>query len=337
MIDLSKNTNPYYPNKKMFKYMKKNIKKIKNYSDKYIEVKDESFLEKYKLTPENIIVTEGTLGAMDLILRQYEKKSVGMFNPTFWGLKELAKKNDKKLVERRIAPKLEYDEQEIKELAMNCDILYLCNSNNPTLNYIERDKLIDIVKNNRKCLFVIDETVLSFDVDYDSKSAMKYVEELDNLIVLVSLSKILGICGLRVGLLVTSSHIKKEYRNFQIPYSANIMASMFINRYLSILNNLKKSKIRILNNFRFLEKSIQKDIVSEVIFNNSSFALLKLKEGINYEDLNLYLFNHGIKVSAINKYYSGLDAYYIRVGSAKKKQYKKLINLLKKYKEVNYE
>lgn len=331
MIDLSKNTNPYCPSKDMLKFLRKNINEIENYSDKYVEIGETDILTKYNLRKENIIITNGTLGAMDLILRVHQNKTVGLFNPTFWGIKEIAKINNNSIVEKKINVDTEYDLNEIDKLASQSDILYLCNCNNPTLNYIESNKLIKIIKKNKNCLFIVDETILIFDEEFDSKTSIKYVNKVNNLVVLISLSKILGICGLRTGLLITSVSQKNKCIKVQVPYSNNKLSVLFSEKYFSKIFILERCKKRIKSNFEYLINNLDNKLIDNIIYNSSSFLLIQLKDNVDYEEIFSFVSKNNIKIAAINKYYNVLDKKYLRVSAGKKKDYKKLIKVFKKY------
>ena len=156
------------------------------------------------------------------------------------------------------------------------------------------------------------------------------VNEVENLVVLVSLSKILGVCGLRVGLMVTSN--KNKIQKMEIPYSINILASSFIKKYIAKINDLEKCKTKIKNNFEYFINNVNKNIIDKIIYHSSSFLLIELKEDVDYKKLTSYILSNGVKISAINDYYRDLDKKYIRIGAGKKKDYKKLIKILKKYK-----
>ena len=174
MIDLSSNINPFYPTKKMNLYLHRNLNKNKKYSNKHIDVSDDGVLNKYNLKNDNVLVTSGTLGAMDLILRTNTGKNIGLFNPTFWGIREIAKINNNSINEKHLKVNSRYNLNDIDTLSSESDLLYLCNCNNPTLNYIEKEELIKIIRKNKNCLFIIDETVLIFDEQYDNKTLFTY-------------------------------------------------------------------------------------------------------------------------------------------------------------------
>ena len=99
MIDLSKNVNPYYPKKNMVNFLKHQVNLIYNYPPKHVEFKNEDVQQVFQVKNTNVMVTSGTMDAIDLILRSLDKKTVGYIKPTFWGISHLAIKNDYKIIE----------------------------------------------------------------------------------------------------------------------------------------------------------------------------------------------------------------------------------------------
>ena len=332
MIDLSKDINPFFPTKKMVYFLKKNILNIKYYPNKNMLSFDSKKINGY-FDNDNIVITNGTLYAMDLILKTYNKKIIGIFDPTFWGIKKVSTINKYNIIEEKICINDKYNIKQIESLAKKVDVLYLCNYNNPTLNYIPSDQLIDVVRNNKTCMFIIDETILSFDKDYEKKTITKYINDCSNLSVIISLSKIMGIAGLRAGLLIIPKQMKESIINNQIPYSINTLSQKYVKKYINVLFDSKEldySKIKINKNFNYFIKKVDKVIVKKIIYNNSAFLLMEISDKVDYYDFVEYLLDNGVKVSVTNKYYN-LDKKYIKVSSGRKKDYKLLIKLIKKY------
>ena len=77
MIDLSKNQNPYYPTKKIYRKLKKEVKSIKFYSEDYVKISLSKTSGNRRITERNILITNGTMEAMDLILFAKKKKKIG--------------------------------------------------------------------------------------------------------------------------------------------------------------------------------------------------------------------------------------------------------------------
>ena len=92
MIDLSKNENPYLPNKQILNFMKKNVHLIAKYPTSDSDDVIKTITQHFGIHPDFCCLTTGTLEGMELILKTLNKKSLALFIPTFWGMKFLANK-----------------------------------------------------------------------------------------------------------------------------------------------------------------------------------------------------------------------------------------------------
>ena len=155
MIDLSKNQNPYYPTKKIYRKLKKEVKSIKFYAEDYVKISLPKTFGNRRITERNFLITNGTMEAMDLILFAKKKKKIGFMQPTFWGIKTAANRNSYEIIEEHFEENMEYNAMKIDELAKKVDLVYLCNDNNPTLSYLDNKELYKLIKDNKNCSFII--------------------------------------------------------------------------------------------------------------------------------------------------------------------------------------
>ena len=125
MIDLSKNQNPYYPTKKIYRKLKKEVKSIKFYAEDYVKISLPKTSGNRRITERNFLITNGTMEAMDLILFAKKKKKIGFMQPTFWGIKTAANRNSYEIIEEHFEENMEYNAMKIDELAKKVDLVYL--------------------------------------------------------------------------------------------------------------------------------------------------------------------------------------------------------------------
>jgi histidinol-phosphate aminotransferase len=79
-------------------------------------------------------------------------------------------------------------------------VFYLCNPANPSATIITRDQLAWIMKNlPRDTVLVSDEAYIDFVDDARFQSALPYVQEGRNVVILKTFSKIYGLAGMRLG------------------------------------------------------------------------------------------------------------------------------------------
>lgn len=331
MIDLSKNTNPFYPNKRILKVMKKKVSDIKHYPESVISVDKIKFAGKYLLV-NNILATSGTMDAMNVILKTLKLKRLGIYSPTFWGIEYNAELNDYDITKIKFKDDLKYEYKELNKLSKKVDVIYLCNYNNPTLSYLSKEELYKLAKNNPKCRYIIDETVLSFNINFHDMTFIKYIRELKNIDILISCSKIFGISGIRLGLIFSNSANIEQYKKNVYVYSVNIFANAFVKELLTEFNKLGKVRQKMKNNMdKFISKIYNSEIVEEVKNCGASFIFVELNPKIKYNQFIDYLENAGIIVSATNNIYSDLKKKYIRISVGKKVELNKLAHLINSY------
>lgn len=113
---------------------------------------------------------------------------------------------------------LKIDVDTVIEYCNNNDIKALVFSNpcNPTSLGLKREEVIRLVK-GVSCLVVVDEAYM----DFWDQSILDKVPELDNLIILKTCSKAIGLAAIRLGFAVASPTITNALRAVKSPYNTD--------------------------------------------------------------------------------------------------------------------
>ncbi len=135
----------------------------------------------------------------------------------------------------------------------------LASPNNPTGTVISKTLLETLLKQHSETIFIVDEVYFEF----HKESAVDLIDNHDNLIVVRSLSKAMGIAGLRIGYLITNEQLAKLIRKLIIPFALNYFSVAFT------LTTLPQDKFR-----KLLEQQLS-TIASE---KKKLCSLLKSKE-----------------------------------------------------------
>ncbi len=99
-------------------------------------------------------------------------------------------------------------------------VVWICNPNNPTGRSIMREQLIAWLQKYPKTVFVVDESYIEF-----TEAGESLVHcELENLIVLRSMTKAYAIAGLRLGYAVMGQALHQAIRVRRAPWSVNSLA-----------------------------------------------------------------------------------------------------------------
>lgn len=102
------------------------------------------------------------------------------------------------------------------------DTVFLCNPNNPTGGLLDAEEIRRLCRSAPKTRFVVDETYMPFVSDYKKKRVL--ADLLPNLVVLVSLSKIFTLPGLRIGFFVATGEILRSMQSYAMPWTVNAVA-----------------------------------------------------------------------------------------------------------------
>jgi histidinol-phosphate aminotransferase len=119
-----------------------------------------------------------------------------------------------------------FDEEGILEsIDERTKIVFICNPNNPTGTYWNRDKLRRFLNRvDGRVVVVADEAYCEFVEADDFPDSMALMEEYPNLVVFRTFSKMYALAGLRIGYLAGGMQIVDTIRRTCIVYSVNTLA-----------------------------------------------------------------------------------------------------------------
>lgn len=109
-----------------------------------------------------------------------------------------------------------------KAKEINPKLILVCNPNNPTGYLISKDEIKRLL-DNTDSLVVVDEAYIEF----AEGSMIDEIENYENLIVLKTLSKALGLAGIRLGYMVSNMEIINWVNKVKSPYNLNTLSQAF--------------------------------------------------------------------------------------------------------------
>lgn len=327
-IDFSENRNVFMPSEKMKNCLFEAVQKIFEYPD-YKNLKVNDAIAKYFGVPyENVSVTNGSMEAINLLVKVLEKKSATLFKPTFWGYEDALKRFGYNINSIPLDFNLWYNIDNINEQARISDVIFMCNPNNPTLDSIDKDLLIQIIQSNPNCQFIIDETMLIFDEKFFDKTLIKDVNKVNNLSVIVSFSKFLGIAGLRTGAVISNNTLIEKVKEQMIPYSLGIIQQEVLSCAFLDKDYLNETRELIKINRKQLCEVLRKN-GCRVIDGDSNFILVQLPLGIDANEVTQFLVNNNIMVRNIKEAYPELEGDWLRISINTKNNNDLLVRKLK--------
>ena len=112
---------------------------------------------------------------------------------------------------------LDVDEFAAEALCCNADLAVVVSPNNPTSLIVPKSDLLRLTEKlaRQNCMLIVDESFIDFTEERDLLSLEQEIAGHDNLAIIKSMSKAYGICGLRLGYLLSANQefvtaVKKE-------------------------------------------------------------------------------------------------------------------------------
>ncbi len=196
--------------------------------------------EKYGISPDNILVTNGATDAIYLIAQtiarsQYTHYETGTL-PTFSEYEDASRMSG-------LIPRIN---EGMTASGMHT-VRWLCNPNNPTGDVYTKKELEDITR--LFGLVVIDQSY----EDYTLAAMMTHCEaaESENIIQIHSLTKTYAIPGLRIGYITAPQHLITQLRENARPWAVNALA-------IEAGKWLMENDVRIIDNLEFYLSETQR-------------------------------------------------------------------------------
>jgi len=126
---------------------------------------------------------------------------------------------------------LDVDEFAVAALRCKADVAVVVSPNNPTSLLVPKADLLRLAEKlaGQDCLLIVDESFIDFVEDRDQATLEQEVAEHKNLAILKSMSKAYGICGLRLGYLLTANQeLATTIRNEVPIWNINGFAETFL-------------------------------------------------------------------------------------------------------------
>ncbi len=221
VIDFSVNLNPYGPPEFVLDVIKEAIGAIKLYPDTECSDLRAKISQKFGCETDEVLVGAGVSELIQLVTLAFMKNRALMPKHTYGEYAVAAKMMGAKIrsiemPELRINPELI-----IAEMKPD-DVVFLCNPNNPTGQYLVKHEVAQIIEEAERvdALVVLDEAY----VDFVRHSFPAYDLSTRNMIVLRSLTKSFAIPGVRVGYAISAEENVSAMTKIKVPWSVSVFA-----------------------------------------------------------------------------------------------------------------
>ena len=236
------------------------------------EILDEKVALFLRCQPSRVHLINGASQAFPIIQHLYQDKRVAIPAPTFG---EYA----------RCFPRaVTYDEaiaaspQRLEPYASEVDLLVAVNPNNPSGITAATDSLYDLAARTPTTMFLVDESFLAFS-GQPSLISLLESQPLDNVVILTSLGKSLGVPGLRLGYVYTSNEeFRRAFLEFIPVWGVNALAEFFLELTIKFRSDLEKSiASTIAERSRLQHMLAELPFVHDVRESGGNFLLVQLR------------------------------------------------------------
>ena len=331
-LDFSSNINPFGTSTLAKEYVINNIDMVSVYPDpEYTELK-KSISSYCKCKEENIILGSGATELISAFISTINPKKATLLSPAYSEYEKELKKNNCEIIKyfSREYNNFKIDPVELVDFINEheCDLVVICNPNNPTgFSFSKLD--IEVILNNTNAFVMVDETYIEF-TKTNLYSSSSLVDTHNNLFVIRGTSKFFSTPGIRLGYgLIGNKNIKNKINENIDLWNINIIASsmgeiMFTDKeYITNCVNI------ILDERNYLYNSLCEFNSLKVYESKGNFILCNLKnKNITAHELREKLIPKKIIIRDCQSF-DGLDEYFFRVCILKPEDNRYLINSLK--------
>jgi len=236
VIKLASNENPLGPSPMAVKAIESQLKNLHLYPDPTQYDLIETFSSIWKVSKKRLSFGNGSDELIDLLVRIFCEPGEGVLTTqsAFAAYEVSAQANRAKVHQVPLLPGFKTDLEALSDFYFSrpekqIRLIFLANPNNPTGTYINDISLKSFLKKFEKeenVMIVIDEAYTEFVRAKDYPEAMKLVESFQNVIVLRTFSKILGLAGLRLGAMVAPEEVIEIFNRVRKPFNINSLAAV---------------------------------------------------------------------------------------------------------------
>jgi histidinol-phosphate aminotransferase len=226
IVKLASNENPLGPSPKAVEEIKKHITELHRYTNPSAYKLVNAIAEKYKKQPGQIVTGSGSDSLLQYLITAFsdEEDELITSEGTFIGWYVNANKYGRK---SKLIPLKNYHFDLggiVESIDKKTKIIYLANPNNPTGTMFTKAEFEEFIRKiPDRVLVVLDEAYTVYaESNPEYPNGLSY--NLDNLLVLRTLSKAYGLAGIRIGFAFGKEYLIREMYKVKLPFEPNQLA-----------------------------------------------------------------------------------------------------------------
>ncbi len=226
IVKLGSNENPLGTSPKVVKAVAAALTDSSLYPDGASRVLRQALATAHGVKPDQVIVGNGSDEILLLLALAYLKpgERVVLSENTFSEYEFSGRTLDAEIVKVPLRD-YRYDMDAFaRALKQRPKMMFICNPNNPTGNYVTHAELEGLLKKTPKgCLVVVDEAYGDYATARDFPRSLALMKKYPNLIVARTFSKLYGLAGLRLGYAIGDAGLLNETLRVKTPFNVNLL------------------------------------------------------------------------------------------------------------------
>lgn len=309
ITDFSASVNPFVDEAVLREILEESLAAVTRYPDPEYAALKQTIARRYGIERKNILAGNGSTELLYLVPRALAPKSALIVSPSYADYADALRLAGAEV--ERLFLNAEYgfapDMDGIAMAVQGRGMAVIGNPNNPTGTAFDKDALLNVIRDQRQTLFMVDESFADFAPENSLLSARE-----PNLIVIRSLTKFYGIPGLRLGFACGPVEILERLNDFKEPWTVNCVAEAAATVLLEHPVFAETASVTAFLRQRFFERL--STVPSLRVFPSAAnFQLGRLEGGgMTAEKLQSVLLKKGFLIRDCANF-AGLDARYFRV------------------------
>lgn len=311
ILDFSANINPLGPPEWLRPLISSHVTALTHYPDPDCAALIAAAAERYGVAPHEIAAGNGSTELLHLLTRVLGKKRAVIPVPCY---SDYARACQLAGMSVEMLPLHEADgfvlDVTSLEARLNGDeIVFLCRPNNPTGHVCNADAIRSLAAKHPATTFLVDEAFGDFVENFASLTQCRPA----NVAVLLSLTKIFAIPGLRLGCAIADRAVIQRLREMQPPWSVNTLAQAVGVAALGDRDYVHQTRLYIRQHRESFSASLKSLPGLTVYPGEANFLLLRLDcQDLDAPTLAQRLLASGIAIRVCNNF-NGLDSRYFRI------------------------
>lgn len=203
-------------------------------------------------------------------------------------------------------------------------LIFLCTPNNPTGGLIAKEDIRKVLENT-EALVVVDEAYFEF----SGTDNVELLNDYENLLILRTFSKVLGLAGMRIGYALANKEIIQCMYRVKPVFSLTKLSYVAALATLQDKEYIERSRAASVESREYLYQGLKEFSMLRVFKSYANYLLVDVrKTGMNSAQITEELMKRGVIVRNCSSF-RGLDDYWIRVSVGTLKEDQRFLKILK--------